>query len=449
MLLHKLCEVTDGIYEFSSDAGVDSEAIASTVKDYQGNLILFFDNSSELFFSINDVIKRYPSEKKNAKIIFILESRIIPWSRDSHRLSSFSEANLFPFEVPRLMPENANHLIDALRKTGSAARILGNMTPSEASSFICDKQVGYQGDLLATLIEVVTGNRLSRFVLDEYEEIDGEIAKKCYALISIVTAAQLNLPISYVCEIIGEGLSHVLEIIRDNLRGKVNLSSDKSLVAVRHATIATEFLHLIEDAGLIQDMFMDLMHCLSTKFTLADIPRRPLPFRIYQSIISRHFLADVLFGSRSDIIENIYRGCQGLFPNDGMYWIQYGRFLHGQYRMDEAEHCYRKGLGLYDSFHARHSLGQLLLQRYLMDGCRVKKDYDEGVKLLRDEIQQRGSSDPYPHTSLAQCLLNIANQCDYSLVVDLLRSVINDGMKNHRRNSAFAEVVSKFMSIYS
>ncbi|HBS2731024.1 TPA: hypothetical protein MAE44_005324, partial [Klebsiella pneumoniae] len=121
-----------------------------------------------------------------------------------------------------------------------------------------------------------------------------------------------------------------------------------------------------------------------------------------------HFLSEQVFTKKSDYkyIHEIYSICQSLYSHDGVFWLQYGRFLEKDKQIPEALHCFRRGLDLYDSFQIRHALGHLLLKKYRTEGMKDEEEYLEGIQWLEGEVKTR-TTDSYSYTTLCSELSKI------------------------------------------
>jgi len=384
------------------------------------------------------------THKKDAKLIIIIEERDIQFARNEHHLFSMLDDFTYKLRIPPMTEKNASYLFEALKSVGLLSGKLLNKSMSQAAKIICDTERGYRGDLLATLCDVTSNQTFSDKIEEEYTEIESETAKKSFKLISLVTSARLSIPITYICEILNIGHYAVMSLFNGELLGKIYLHTNHLNVSARHYVISEYHVKNILSDQEKETLIVELMKCVSNKFKISEIKKHPLPYRIYRSILNHFYLRDVAFAKNPSRIENIYSICQSLFTEDGIFWLQYGKFLSTEERYKDAEHCYRKGLQIYDSFQIRHALGQVLLKMYCVNNACEQEFCDEGIDLLVQEISTRGEFDPYAYTTLGHGIMDILNITgDRSDLIELLRHYTNMGLKVHRKDPGFLKMVQR------
>lgn len=432
------------VYEFTSLEGIDIESTWVALRNVKGPLLLFFDKSSEHFYSINELAKRFALEKTDARVVFLVEERDNAFSKSAHNLSFFREVNSKKFRVPSLSNENAGRLLGKLKNAGLTGILLDRRDDKAAITYICDTEKGCRGDLLATLCNITTGKPFKTKLDEEYKEITDEIAKEVFQVLTIVTAARMAMPITYLSEIFGLGHYAVMDLIKDELDGKVYFNSENGYLSSRHHVIAEHHIGLMTTLEK-EKQIIRIMACVSHKFSIKDIKLHPLQYRIYKSIVHHNFITSI-FGSDKNAIENIYTRCQGMFADDGFFWLQYGRFLYSESRLREAEHCYRKGYDIYESFQIIHALGQVLVKIYVAEGLKEKELFNDGTDILISEVKKRGEIDPYPYTALVDVLMDVLDKQYSEEVHKMLRDYVNAGLQIHRSHEAFKSVVRRYMT---
>jgi len=441
ILLSQLSGIIRPIYQHTNIHGVDIEKTWDAIKNIKGSIILFFDSSSEHFYAINEIANRANTHKTNIKVLFIIEEREKYYQRNRHHLSRFSNGEIFVFNVPKLTHENSNKLYDSLFNVGLIGEKFRAQSKEQVVNKIIDIEKGYRGDLLATMCDIVGNKPYIEQLNDEYNDIEDEAALEIFCYISIVTSARLQMPVLYLSEILGMNAVVIYEKLQNELNGKIYFDKTNKLVSTRHHVIADYHIKNLLTLEHKQKIVINLMRCLSTKFTISDIKRHPLPYRIYREVLSHYFLMEVLFTENSEFVDFVYDSCQRFFPNDGMFWLQYGRYLHKVGRLDDALHCLKKGYGLFDSFQTRHALGHIYLDFYVATNCLIKEYYDNGLFFLSDLI--KSSDDPYAHNTLIDCL-NTILQFKYDKLIEIaLKDAINAALINHRDDPVLQSVISK------
>lgn len=441
------------VYSFEGINALNDQHLWNSVKDTKGIFVFFIDSSSEYFYAINTIVEKVLDRPTACKLCFVLEERKVAFERNKRHLFKVPKENIISINIPSLNADNAKKLLDKAESLGIRFEKLTGLDNDNKVAKIINSENGYRGDLLATVYDLSHRKSYQEQIKDEYIEIPSEIAKDVFQTISLVTSAKLSIPINYLAEVHCLSIEALLKIIRGDLDGKVHISGTSSTISARHHSISDYHLkHLfIEDK--IKYRIIQLMACVSKKFTINDIKHHPISYRIYRSVLSFHWLTETVFTDNKAHrkIHEIYSSCQEMFSGDGIFWLQYGRFLERDGDIEGAIHCLRKGLGLYDSsFQIKHALGQMLLKKYRKDIYKNIEDFDEGYKMLIIEIESRGAHDPYPYVSLISELVKLLKQNpDNQEIKNITKDVINKGLLLHKSDDSFMKVVSGYMQIVS
>jgi len=438
------------VHYFYGLNGIEIEHLWNTIKDARGLFCLVIDAAYEHFYAINAIFERIIDKKISCRLCVIIEERTRQFERNKHHFMSTQVNNLKQIKVGNLNLASATRLYDKSFELGIRFEKLAGKSKQQAVKEIIDFDKGYKGDLLATLYDLSSRQSYREKLAEEYREIDSVEAQEVYQTVALVTAARLPLPLNFIAESHRISISSLDRIISEGLRDKIHTHGVTRGVSARHHSIAEYHLTHNIPPDQIKLRLIDLMSCLATKFTIEDIKHHPLSYKIYRSTLSFHYLTETLFKGKKHYahIHEIYSECQEYFANDGVFWLQYGRFLEKDGDINAAIHCFRKGLGLYDSFQVRHALGQTLLKQYAKAKFQDRELFNEGTTLLQREIDSRGHNDVYPYTSLGQCLIQIVekNPSDTEAVATL-KSVVNRGLKYHQADHVFMEVVKGYMKL--
>lgn len=440
------------VHYFNGLNGIEIEHLWNTIKDTRGLFCLVVDAAYEHFYAINAVFDRIMDRPTSCRLCVIVEERTRQFERNKHHFMSSQQDNIRQIKVESLNLASATKLYDKSFKLGIRFEKLAGKTRRESIKEIIDFDKGYKGDLLATLYDLSSRKSYRDKLAEEYHEIDTQEAREVYQTVALVTAARLPLPLNFIAESHKISVSNLDRIISDGLRDKIHTHGVARGVSARHHSIAEYHLSYNIPPQEIKTRLIDLMTCLAPKFTIEDIKHHPLSYKIYRSTLSFHYLTETLFRGRKNYshIHEIYSNCQDLFASDGVFWLQYGRFLEKDGDIDGAIHCFRKGLGLYDSFQVRHALGQTLLKKYIKSNCIERDLYEEGTDILLREIETRGLHDVYPYTSLGQCLIQIVQiDSSDSEALGMLKTVVNRGLKHHQADHVFMNIVKRYIKFDS
>jgi len=425
--LADIAQTEDNVYNFTGINGIHTDFLWSMLKDFKGVIILYIDNAANHFYAINDILQRVLDNSVNCRLCVITEDRTQQYYRNNRHLYQIPSKHIEKINISTINEPDAKLLLDRSSELGVSYEKLKHLSKHQAINKIVDFDKGYNGDLLATLFDLSSGESYQKKLNDEYEEISEEKAKSIYETISLVTACKLPLPLNYLAEVEDLSISSTLKYLKEDLNGKVHIretNSSEITIQARHNTIAEFHLKNCIKKEDIKLKILSLMECMSTKFQITDIKLHPISYRIYRNILSFHFLTEQIFNKNSlyPMINEIYSSCQKLFSSDGIFWLQYGRFLEKNDNIPDALHCFRRGLDLYDSFQIKHAIGQLLLKKYRNDGYINESEFDEGIGWLEAEVKTR-SGDAYPYTTLLSELLKIHKEMpNKSVVVELLKT---------------------------
>lgn len=437
-------------YMYSGLGGIDIEFVWKVIKDTKGLVTIFVDSASSHFYAINALIKRVDTRATSCKLCFVVEERQIQFVRNRHHFQDVRANCHKIINVDILTKEEAGILYDKSKLLGIEYEKLQDLDRNSAIALILDYENGYKGDLLTTLYDLSSQQSYKEKLAEEYSEIGDKEARKVFQTISLVTATRLFLPASYLAETHGVHINKIARILNVDLKGKVHLRESSMTVSARHHLISEFHIANNFKKADLKELIIQLMHCLSKKFEVEDIKKHPLSYEIYKKLLSFHYLTEVLFTGKIDypLVDKIYSECQVLFSRDGIFWLQYGRFLSLDGRISEALYCLKRGLDLYDSFQIRHALGQLLLKKFRVEGCKNYEDYEEGLKILVNEIDARGTIDSYPFTALGNELVKIigkaSNNEEY---MSKTKEIINRGLKHHKEDDYFMSMVKQYIRV--
>lgn len=448
-VMGELAKEHKSVYSFYGLNGIDIEKLWNSIKDSKGLVVLFFDSASEHFYAINQIASRVFSRSTAAKVCFIIEERKLNFDRNKRHLLDVPRDSMIVEKLPRLSAKEADILITKAADLGLKFEKLDGLKREEAIEKIIGFEKGYRGDLLATLYELSHRMSYKDKLNEEYYEIQPSLAMEVYQTISLVTAARLSIPITYLAETHELSPNKLIKLLKENLEGKILYNGLSTSISSRHHSIAEFHIKNLVSKEEAKVRIISLMKCLSTKFTIEDIRKHPISYRIYREILSFRFLTETLF-KKIDYshIHEIYSTCQNMFSDDAIFWLQYGRFMVRDRNLDGALHCFRKGLGLYDSFQIRHALGQTLLKKYQRDGLKDKECFDEGFNLLMTEINIRGENDPYAYTALGHELIQILKRTpDDEELKSTLKDIINRGIKYFQDDDMFMKMFGNYLAV--
>lgn len=424
-VLAKLSEVESNVYCHSGLHGLQIEPLWDVVKNSKGLFIIYFDAASNSYYALNEILERAEQTNTNVKLCIITESRTVLHKRNVRHFKDIHPNKIISFEIHNLSKPDIKLLLDKSMVIGHKFEKMISSTVDEAIDKIYDTERGYKGDLLATLYDLSNSKSFYQLLDDEYHEINSERALSIFEKVSIITSVSLQIPLEYLAESEKISVHTCLSLLNNELDGKIIIRTTRGggfVVSARHSSISNHHIKNCIPKEKIKENIISISKCLSGKFTIRDIKDHPISYRIYRNILSCHYLTDEVFTRENyNYIYDIYSSCQKYYAQDGIFWLQYGRFLESDRKLDDALQCFRTGLTLYDSFQIRHALGQTLLKIFRRDSFADVNMLTEGISILESEISQR-PTDRYPITTLISELLAIAKSSytdDGSLVAKL------------------------------
>lgn len=433
------------VYEFDGNKEIDTELLKKMLEGFKEKTVFVFYSSAEYYFAINFIVGRLKNQSK-PYALFILEDRTSAHRKSYRQIADPDKSEYFEF--PELNLADAELIAEKIQSSGLVIPKFSEFDASKRARIIVDKERGYSGDLLSALFSLTSHENFEQKIFEEYHSVPEGLPRKILDVVSILSAQDFAVPVDYIAGFLSERMEDVSKCLADELAGVLVAHTKAGAVKCRHRIIAQYYFdNCIARSGNV-DMIVGILEFLSRKFTIEDIRLHPLPYRIYKEIISFEFLYESFFpkASRRADTERTYHEAQRFFGQDGVFWLHFGRYYRKTKRWDESIDCFRTGLNFYDSFQTRHSLGTVLLEKYIAGGCAEWSLYEEGTQLLEVERTSRGLSDAYPTTTLLALLIRIvAVVYDNSDAEDRLKECVNFGLKNFADDEFFRVQLSKYM----
>lgn len=353
------------------------------------------------------------------------------------------------FEFGKVSLGDAKEIALKIDELGIEFDSFSNYSIEKRAHLILDSERGYHGDLLSTLFSLTTHENFEDKIYREYHSITDPTALSILDLIAIMNTLGFTVPMNYLAGFLSLDQKQVTSYLNADLSDVAIPLAPKYNLICRHRVIADfYFKTCIGKRGRV-DVVVGVLEFLSRQFEISDIKYHPLAYEMYKNIISFSFLHDRFFpvATRQDDTERTYHEAQRFFGTDGIFWLQFGRFYRKTGKLDSAIECFRTGLSYYDSFQTQHSLGTVLIEKYIEEDCSDHDLYDEGVAILEREKIRRGPLDPYPTTTLCALLLKIIRlHPDNKAVYEKFTANLNHGMNNFKEDEAFQRIVKEYYS---
>ncbi len=431
------------VYEFNQGSGIDPDLLLNVICNVTEKSVFVFYNSYEYYYAINYVLEK-ASSRQVPFSLFILEDRVSDYKSNRHQLRHSAGAEVL--ELPNLSKEDAIALVKKMSDLGLRYEGFSDLSETKRVEVLINKEKGFGGDLLSALFSITSNQSFEDKIYAEFFSARSRDAKAVLEMVAIITSRGLPAPIEYLAGMLGVSVVAILKCLDSELAGVLFIDAKSNQLRCRHRVVADYYFNSCIVGHGSRSVILDVLVFLSRQFTVQDIRYHPLPYRIYKELISFEFLCGSYFSDQTKYAdaEYIYHESQKLFGSDGIFWLQFGRFYRKTDRLREAIDCYRTGLSIYESFQAKHALGQSLLELYIEEGCLDGGLYVEGIKYLDAERVARGDKDPYPTCTLIEVLYKVIEVNPANVDAESrLKSNIAFAMKNFANDEYAKRLISK------
>lgn len=446
--LHELVDTYPYIYEYDSANGIDVTLLTDIVRGFSAKTVIVFYGAAEFYYAIVAIANRF----KNSDVplcTFILEDRVAEYQKSKHQLSGCGSISQ-SFEMQPLTVADASCIAEKIEEHGQSFPNFSEYPLERRAGMIVNKERGYSGDLLTALFSLTTHENFEQKIFEDYSSVRAGIARQALDAVAIMNHLGYSTPIRFVAGFLSVNVDSVLESLQTDLEGIILKNSQTDKLSCRHRIIASYYVNnIISGRGNI-DAVLRILTYLSEQFSISDIRHHPLAYQMYRDLISFDFLYEQYFpvSTRDADTEHTYHEMQKLYGKDGIFWLHFGRYYRKIGKLDLAIDCFRTGLGHYDSFQTRHSLGTALLEQYINSGGTEVTIYEEGVLILDKERLSRGTSDPYPTTTLVSLLLKVLKlDPSHSNAAERLKQCINYGLKHFKGDRFFDKTIKDYFEL--
>lgn len=436
------------VYEFDNNREINTDLLRRMLESFSEKSIFVFYSAAEYYFAINYVSDRL-GNSDGRYALFILEDRTNDYRKNSRQITDPDKRVIF--EYPPLNTDDATLLAQKIQESGLIFEKFSEFELDRRARIIVDKERGFGGDLLSALFSLTTHQNFEQKIFQEYHAVVERIPRQILNVVATLNCQGFSIPVDYIAGFLNERIDTVARHLSEDLAGVLITQPRGGAVKCRHRIIAQYYFdNCISRSGDV-DTIVGILEFLSRKFYIEDIKYHPLAYRIYKEIISFEFLFETYYpvATRRRDTERTYHEAQRFFNLDGVFWLHFGRYYRKTQRWDEAIECFRTGLTFYDSFQTRHSLGTALIEKYIHNGCNDLELYREGVSLLEEERARRGTTDPYPTTTLLALLSRVVSiETHNADAKRRLVDCINAGIKHFSADEYFKRELKRYFSMH-
>jgi hypothetical protein len=357
------------------------------------HVFLFLDDAILHMEAVDDILRA----AEDANVTFVLADRphvVFP------RIRSMRAIKPKLVEMPYLDKEDCESIISKLAEYGMLGELKGKSHFEQLRRFLARSRK----QLLVAMKEATSGKGFDVIMGNEFSSLSGENARLAYTItcISYMHGAPVRRR-HLLASIEGSDLERLNTIEYDLREVIVPWNDNDDLLCPRHRLIARKISTEISPPGLRLEAVTGFLTQLSSDITPENISRRTPEYLAYRSIINFDNLLD-LFGEDYEVISAIYGELKTYYPNDYLFWLQFGRAEVYFDHFSVAENYLNQSLGIRQvgNFQALHNLGVLYLKRARQDenAASAEADAKRGEELLRQQIGERGEVDAYPYAAL-------------------------------------------------
>ncbi|MDI5983825.1 SIR2 family protein [Halomonas sp. M4R5S39] len=407
-----------------------------------GNYYIFIERISPFINEIRDL----QNSKTLSRVIIVSAERSGVW--ESRIVEHLEEDSYVLFDVSRIEREDAARILTKLEQFGDFSR-LRKMPEKKRINEIYQKT---SGQLLIGLLEATTGEGYQNLIRKDYHNLSEDSERHLVALIALATANSSRSA--------GETISIAMQDLGfDKNLGNYYLSlkgivvKNKNYFELRHSVYAETILKNIVDKNKLTNVILAYLKAFShfTPPVVSGLSRSEQ--LVFKALINAKYLSSLLVTKHR--VLSVYKYCEKLYEQDGLFWLQYARAL----RMHKDHEGAFKKLKIAkevwgSSAQIMHALAQ---QKMIMVLLKKVPNPLEMMSEAVGEFRQLESMEKivkaYPIVTLAECHVRGAflhEGVDTALgLASKYHREIGQYMKKHPENSRLKESSEKLMRFYT
>lgn len=359
--------------------------------------IIFIDVAMRHLESIGASFARI---KSSPKIAMVLIDRTNAFVRKKHNLIELKPETI---NIGDLTDLDISRLLDRLEHFNMLGNLKGKTASQRTEAFHrrAEKQ------LLVAMREATSGRGFDQILRNEFSQLTRQ-AKIAYVISSL--AVNQGAPGVYRRHLLASiDRSDVAKpkVIDDLLKGVlVGANSSGTLLKPRHREIARWICTNSADDAAKFDAIVRFLLAVSGDIVPNEIKRRSPAFLGYRGLINSRGLW-ALFNDRSKVLD-VYAAVKDCYSEDFLFWLHYGMVHMEAGHYDVAENYLNQSLGIrQENFQTIHQLGILHLRIACNSEPELASDRaNEGIRILHDQIRDRGLEDMYPYGAYLKHVLH-------------------------------------------
>jgi ABC-type phosphonate transport system ATPase subunit len=394
-LAYELARERGPVYFLKSPYRIEKDAVLKFINSIGNRHIYMFVDDA--IFHLEGIDEIITESVPGANITLVLADRphvIYP------RLRSVKALKPSIIEMPLLNRDDCERMIDKLKEFGLLGALQGKARTMQIQEFLGRSKK----QLLVAMKEATLGKGFDAILVNEFQSLSGVNARSAYtvACLAYMHGAPVRRRHLLACM---EGTDiEKSNILANDLREVVVWWKDREdILCPRHRVIAHQVATETAPFDLKETAVLNFLSQISGDITPQNISKRTPEYIAYRGIINFDNML-TLFGEDYDVIGRIYSELKNYYPEDFLFWLQFGRAEIYFDNFDAAENYLKQSLGIREkgNFQARHHKGVLYLKRacFQDNPASAASDARQGEETLREQIRERGDLDAYPYAAI-------------------------------------------------
>ncbi len=409
------------------------------------HVFLFFDDARSHVTSVARIVKALPGA---ANVTFVLTDRthILLPKLQRARLRTVT------LEMPPLVRPDCERIISKLEQFGLLGALQGLTRQERLREFLGRSRK----QLLVAMKEATSGRGFNVIIEDEYRTLASDNARLAYAITCLAYVHFAPVRRRHLIACLDGNDIEKANTLESDLNGVViSWGSSDHLLSPRHRVIADHVITGPVTVAVREEAVKRYLAQISSDINPTTVRLRTAEFIAYRGIINFDSMQD-LFGSDYDVIDGIYNELKNYYGEDYLFWLQYGRAQVYFDNFSVAENYLNQSLGIRQNFQAEHYMGVLFLKRalYRDHPSEAAADAKKGEEILREQIRDRGDSDPYPDSALVTHKFRYLRKYGTTKLqeeMEELKQLAESGVRNHPLHAplkdAYKEVLRAYLSL--
>jgi tetratricopeptide (TPR) repeat protein len=432
-------KIGENVLFASHRSNLNPQKIIDLAESTKQPLIVIIDNVVDREIKVNKLINFLKTNK--TKVLIVGAARISDWHLGN------KDFFLKPKEH-RLEKLSDNEIKNILLKLSenNALGYLNEVTEKERITLFKDKS---DRELLVALRELTENENFDQIIVNEYSNIQSELAQTAYFHICLINQLRYKIPMSLLMRVLGLDYNTVHNQVFQYTEGIIYFDDTADgtdfLLRARHSIIAgiVSRIYFKDDLKKFQ-FIIDLVN--------ESIPSNPLESsmlkKLYHHSTIKLLFSDVSVGIKcyDKIIEE--------FPDDYFILQQKSLFLTNYTdKFSLAKESIRKAIKISpDSFILKNTEGTIILKESLEEDDYNKSIYllNEGKKLLTETIRKSFGNNPYHYHSLISHLISWYKKFEgknLNLLLEI-QSLIEESAKKHPNDTLLLTEAGKLNELF-